>query len=295
MEMSPLLSICIPTYNRCKLLSRLISSIKDCRRFDEIEVCISNNASSDGTSVYLDRISKDFKNIHFFSFAEKVGVDENMHQAASMANGEYVYLIGDDDKVLPHCVEELLHLLEERPNLLIVNGFKLELDSVCKYEEGIKKKSVFELTKNYYFKNPYEAYEMLCSINMSMPGHLGIYVVSNSFKNEVFWATYYGSFHAYEGAIWDFLDSLFKRSLQVKIHLSPSRVIQINSRNHKTWEDRFLEMHLVIVPSYMYSLPSCFRESSRKYLLKKQRRSRKLLKKAIDKGNVNLHALLRCR
>ena len=49
----PLLSICIPTYNRAAILQEtsrlLIRAIKESGHLSEVEICISDNASTDRT------------------------------------------------------------------------------------------------------------------------------------------------------------------------------------------------------------------------------------------------------
>ena len=45
----PLLSICIPTYNRSEQLRRALESLVGQEGFSEVEVVISDNCSTDGT------------------------------------------------------------------------------------------------------------------------------------------------------------------------------------------------------------------------------------------------------
>ncbi|EBH2219729.1 glycosyltransferase, partial [Salmonella enterica] len=45
-----LISFCIPTYNRKEYLEELLNSINNQEKFNlDIEICISDNASTDGT------------------------------------------------------------------------------------------------------------------------------------------------------------------------------------------------------------------------------------------------------
>ena len=50
MNQSPILSLCIPTYNRANILEKTISIIVSCRSFDsDVELVISDNCSTDNT------------------------------------------------------------------------------------------------------------------------------------------------------------------------------------------------------------------------------------------------------
>ncbi|EDQ3425490.1 glycosyltransferase family 2 protein, partial [Salmonella enterica subsp. enterica serovar 4,[5],12:i:-] len=50
-----LISFCIPTYNRKEYLEELLNSINNQEKFNlDIEICISDNASTDGTEEMID-------------------------------------------------------------------------------------------------------------------------------------------------------------------------------------------------------------------------------------------------
>ncbi|HHC1975330.1 TPA: glycosyltransferase family 2 protein, partial [Salmonella enterica] len=50
-----LISFCIPTYNRKEYLEELLNSINNQEKFNlDIEICISDNASNDGTEEMID-------------------------------------------------------------------------------------------------------------------------------------------------------------------------------------------------------------------------------------------------
>ncbi len=113
--MDKILSICIPTYNRKEKLSRLLNNIKDEIRGleGEIEVCISDNGSDDGTADYL---KTEWGNPNFelkFNFSEKnEGFDVNVLRATRMARGNYLWTLGDDDGVVKGSLKKLLAFLK---------------------------------------------------------------------------------------------------------------------------------------------------------------------------------------
>lgn len=115
------LSICIPTYNRARYLSDVIaqllpqiSGLPD----DEVELLVSNNASTDKTIDILSQIHA--PNFRYWTNPTNIGGDRNFLKCIEEARGEYVWLVGDDDSILPTAVKTILSAIKEhRPGLLI--------------------------------------------------------------------------------------------------------------------------------------------------------------------------------
>ena len=59
----PLLSICIPTYNRKKCLQQCIDSIVEQSVFSELEIVVSDNGSNDGTEEMMSGYVAKYPNI----------------------------------------------------------------------------------------------------------------------------------------------------------------------------------------------------------------------------------------
>jgi abequosyltransferase len=68
MEKIPLISICIPTYNRKKYLKQCLDSIvnQDCFTENQIEIIISDNDSNDNTEKLVKEYQINYKNIKYF-------------------------------------------------------------------------------------------------------------------------------------------------------------------------------------------------------------------------------------
>jgi glycosyltransferase involved in cell wall biosynthesis len=94
---SPLFSICIPTYNRSHYLKQTLNSIVNSEGFcDEIEVIISDNCSTDDTSIVCKEFTEKYKNIKYFRQPKPTYIaDQNFIDVLSLANGEYIKLFND--------------------------------------------------------------------------------------------------------------------------------------------------------------------------------------------------------
>jgi glycosyltransferase involved in cell wall biosynthesis len=93
----PIFSICIPTYNRSQYLKQTLNSIVDSDGFcDEVEVVISDNCSTDDTSVVCKEFTEKYKNIKYFRQPKPTYIaDQNFIDVLSLANGKYIKLSND--------------------------------------------------------------------------------------------------------------------------------------------------------------------------------------------------------
>lgn len=112
-----ILSICIPTYNRSKYLNSSLKSIfKQIENNQNVEVIVCDNDSTDNTS----EIVKSYENhLNFKYFRQKanVGMSINILNTISLANGEFCWIIGDDDFVLQGAIEQILLLIKSNVNV----------------------------------------------------------------------------------------------------------------------------------------------------------------------------------
>jgi glycosyltransferase involved in cell wall biosynthesis len=116
-----ILSICIPTYNRVGLLKESINAIveqKSTFNRNNIEIVISDNASTDGTKEYLSELIKENSDlsITYFRQAENLGPDANILNTVRLALGKFVYIVSDDDILVSGAISKLISLINEYPN-----------------------------------------------------------------------------------------------------------------------------------------------------------------------------------
>lgn len=110
----PLLSICIPTYNRCQYLKKSIDSIVAQNEFIDgiVEVIISDNASNDDTKKIGKKYAQKYKNIHYFCNEKNIR-DENFPLALSRGNGILRRLSNDTIIYKPNALSEMCHIIEK--------------------------------------------------------------------------------------------------------------------------------------------------------------------------------------
>jgi glycosyltransferase involved in cell wall biosynthesis len=117
----PLLSIAIPTYNRAGLLDLCLTRvIEQLPATGEVEVLVSNNASTDGTRAVVARHQAAYPALRYSENEQNGGPDFNIAKAFELATGKYAWVFSDDDLLLPGALAYVLPLLRQPAELGIV-------------------------------------------------------------------------------------------------------------------------------------------------------------------------------
>ena len=121
MHNSPLVSICIPTYNGQQFIAEAISSAL-AQTYKNLEIIVSDDASKDDTlSIIKNYTSKTQIPIHIFNHKPN-GIGSNWNNCLFKANGKYIKFLFQDDVLSPTCVEEMVEVLETNPNIGLVTS-----------------------------------------------------------------------------------------------------------------------------------------------------------------------------
>ena len=123
------LSICIPTFNRSTYLRETLDSILP-QATKEIEVVVSDNASTDSTGELIRSIHGKFPNFVYFRWPKNMGPDENYQKVIDLASGDYCWFLGSDDQIRPRSVERVLSLIEN-VDILVFNRVNCDLDTMA--------------------------------------------------------------------------------------------------------------------------------------------------------------------
>ena len=117
----PLLSICITTYNRAAWLALSLRNLARLmpQPVPGVEIVVCDNTSPDDTpevvKPYLSR--PDFR---YQRNPRNVGMLGNLRETAHLARGRYVWILGDDDLIVPGAVQTVLATLQAHPELALV-------------------------------------------------------------------------------------------------------------------------------------------------------------------------------
>lgn len=120
----PLVSVLIGSFNRQKLIRRCLDSILN-QTYENIEIIVVDDASSDNTTSVLEKYVNDYPNqIQFIRNETNKGIAYNSNLAYSLAKGDYFALIGDDDEWHDqNKIAKQLNVFEKNSKLGIVSTF----------------------------------------------------------------------------------------------------------------------------------------------------------------------------
>jgi GT2 family glycosyltransferase len=129
-DREPEISVLLVLFNRAELTFQCLRSLME-SRCGPMEIIIADNASSDETSMLLDRIDgatiiRNAENLHFIAAS---------NQAAQEARGRYILFLNNDAQVLPGCIAAAVDCIESSPEVGAVGG-KLILPDGSLQEAG---------------------------------------------------------------------------------------------------------------------------------------------------------------
>ncbi|MFN7216699.1 glycosyltransferase [Microcystis sp.] len=118
----PLVSIIIPVYNQFAYTFNCLESLSVNLSSDlAYEIIIVNDASSDET---LEQLATLVKGIKVLTNTENSGFIRSCNYGASQAKGQYLYFLNNDTRILENCLESLVKLIINNPQVGAV-GSKL--------------------------------------------------------------------------------------------------------------------------------------------------------------------------
>lgn len=133
--MSPFFSICIPAYNAGTFISATIESVLS-QSFEDFEVVILDNASTDQTSSLISRYSD--SRIRIVTNTETVPAHENWTRTVGLARGTWVKLLCADDLLKPGALQKISDDLLLHPEVMIHAGLRDVIDETGKVVKSAK-------------------------------------------------------------------------------------------------------------------------------------------------------------
>src|ERR1017187_576852 len=113
-----LLSICIPTYNRARLLQQILGVLGGqikAAGADNVVIYISDNGSSDTTPQVVEEFQKQTGlKVVYSRNPTNLGISKNLLKVMAMGKGRFVWTLGDDEIVADNAVANLVKVLRER-------------------------------------------------------------------------------------------------------------------------------------------------------------------------------------
>jgi len=103
-DTTPFVSIFVLTYNAERYIVETLESLL-AQDYQNYEICISDDASVDGTATILEEYQKKYSSkIKLFLQPKNLGITANCNFLLTKVTGEYVCFVGGDDLLEPNCL-----------------------------------------------------------------------------------------------------------------------------------------------------------------------------------------------
>ena len=126
------LSICIPTFNRKDYLKENILEIIKQAEENEIsvEICISDNDSTDGTGIMISEIdASQFITLKYAKNEKNIGPDLNYLRVVELASRDFCWFLGSDDIIAPGSLIQMNRLINSsKSDILLFNRIDCDLN-----------------------------------------------------------------------------------------------------------------------------------------------------------------------
>lgn len=144
--MNKLVSILIPVYNREKLIEETVQSALN-QTYDNIEIIIVDNKSTDNTWGILQRLASQDNRIKIFQNKTNIGPVKNWKRCIDEATGEYGKILWSDDLIAPEFLEKTVPFLADKDVGFVFTGTEIFTDG------SDKKKSYYFIGKTGVYKS----------------------------------------------------------------------------------------------------------------------------------------------
>jgi len=104
----PLVSVIVLNYNGARWLERCLNSLRAQTIFDQVEVILADNVSSDGSERLGKQFVEGWPRGVFIQHSANLGYCEGNNRAAEAAHGQYLLFLNNDTWLEPPCLEQLL-------------------------------------------------------------------------------------------------------------------------------------------------------------------------------------------
>lgn len=145
------IDILIPTYNGAKTIKETIKSILS-QSYKNFRILITDDASKDKTLKIISQI-KD-KRILIIKNKKNVGYSQNLERARKKANGDIIYLMGQDDILATDSLKDTIHAFNLSPDIGAVTrpyywfDKNINIPVRAKNQLNSKKDTIVKITDN---------------------------------------------------------------------------------------------------------------------------------------------------
>ena len=269
-----LLSIVIPTYNRCLYLDVLLSRIQEISVHYEIQLIVCNNSSTDDTHNVVNKWKSKFKEIIIIEQNKNMGYDYNVASGYLRVTSKYVWILGDSYLVDINSFHKIMCELSDEPDILITNTRS-------------------DLTVETQIIN--EPDELLCKFGWLLTNLSG-FIIKSEFINQNILKRFINTSFIHWGCLFESISYVDKICAKYCSDIIVNRNNYIKIKNHnKSKQDDWRQIPITVFGKHWFftvmSLPNTYSRESKLKCLKDHARFTGIfnistLAKQLCKGNI---------
>ena len=200
-----LLTISIPTYKRPEFLHKcLVEILRQIHDKPNVAVYVADDSDGNENKKWIEKASKQHPLSHITHAINKqnLGIDENIKNCIVSPETEYVWLLGEDDLLMPGAVDKVLRVLStDRPSFVFANYIYSNNDHT-----RISSKPVL----NAYSENTRESFNVFAKKNIWAVGFIGSCIIKKDDWCNQDVKKFTGSYYSHVGGI---IDSSFGKEI----------------------------------------------------------------------------------
>ena len=140
----PKISIIIPVYNTEMYIEETLMSITNQTMFDDLEIIVIDDGSSDESRYIIEKYALDYDNFHaYHKENEGQGIARNF--GLKVARGKYVHFMDSDDYIIPTAYEKLYSMGEN-------SDVDMVIGNVLRFAR-------YNIWQDYVFKHAYKDFD----------------------------------------------------------------------------------------------------------------------------------------
>lgn len=149
----PLVTVCIPTFNREKIVAHTLESVIN-QSYKNIEIIVSDNCSTDNTFEILKKYSAKDSRIKLFRMNENKGPVENWKNCFINSSGQFIKYLWSDDYIDTDFIEKVINIFKDDISFVYTPVKWYDVTSMKLHQNiGFKIASNLPLTLDFFIES----------------------------------------------------------------------------------------------------------------------------------------------
>jgi glycosyltransferase involved in cell wall biosynthesis len=123
---APLVSVLLPAY-RATYFQQTLQSVL-LQTYKNIEIIVCDDSPNKDIEIIVKQAMKSDSRLKYNRNEPPEGGLNNYLKCFSIANGEFVKFLNDDDLLLPNCIERMINVFRQRPFVTLTTSYRKRID-----------------------------------------------------------------------------------------------------------------------------------------------------------------------